>query len=69
MKNNYSIEFPETLNLLLKNFVLNYQKMYVKAELIDKRGTKKVRVTFEGTREMRDEFINELNKEIKNNKV
>lgn len=68
MNNKYRIEFPENLNLLIKNLVFNYKKMYVQATLISENGNKKVRVTFEGTIQMKNEFIKELNKEIKNNK-
>lgn len=64
----YTIEFPEHLNTLIKNLVFNYQKMYVEALVVNTNYGKKVRVSFEGDKKMKDDFIKELNKEIRNNK-
>lgn len=64
----YTIEFPENLNTLIKNLVFNYQKMYIEALVVNTNNGKKVRVSFEGDKKMKDDFIKELNKEIRNNK-
>lgn len=64
----YTIEFPENLNTLIKNLVFNYQKMYIEAHVVNTNNGKKVRVSFEGDKKMKDDFIKELNKEIRNNK-
>lgn len=64
-----TLEFPENLNLLIKNLVFNYQKMHINVELVDKNNGKKVRITFEGTQKMKDEFMEVLNEEIKNSKL
>ncbi|MBW1298421.1 hypothetical protein [Aquimarina litoralis] len=68
-EHKYSIELPERLKDIIEDFVSSYQEMHVRLEMVNNNTSRKVRLTFEGTPEMKFNFVNSLNLRIKQRKT
>ncbi|AXT53454.1 hypothetical protein D1818_22460 [Aquimarina sp. BL5] len=61
----YIIEFLQELSAIINDFVINFKELYVHTELVNRKHSKKIRLTFVTDQEMKEYFVYKLNRRIK----